>query len=184
MNDCGTPHWKRLQERHLGFPQELSNNQYGKRSTRCRSFTRRNSTMWSPHSCSPRKFLKIIWRVICAIFTDRQNPESTEFAYNEIERRVNDPKWPQMLLWPEGTTHNRISCPRHKLGAYKPGLPVQPLVLRFPNRWETDIWTFKGPGVPALWFYSLMQFWVNIEIEYLEPYSDGINHFRLAYAFC
>ena len=79
-----------------------------------------------------------------------------------------------MLLWPEGTTHNRISCPRHKLGAYKPGLPVQPLVLRFPNRWETDIWTFKGPGVPALWFYSLMQFWVNIEIEYLEPYSDGM----------
>ena len=91
-----------------------------------------------------------------------------------------------MLLWPEGTTHNRMSCPRHKLGAYKPGLPVQPLVLRFPNRWETDIWTFKGPGVPALWFYSLMQFWVNIEIEYLEPYSEGINYLQLssAHAVC
>ena len=128
-------------------------------------------------------FLLMFWknhsRVICAIFTDRQNPDSTEFAYNEIQRRVNDPKWPQMLLWPEGTTHNRMSCPRHKLGAYKPGLPVQPLVLRFPNRWETDIWTFKGPGVPALWFYSLMQFWVNIEIEYLEPYSEGINYLQV-----
>ena len=82
-----------------------------------------------------------------------------------------------MLLWPEGTTHNRLACPRHKLGAYKPGLPVQPLVLRFPNRWETDVWTFKGPGVPSLWFYSLMQFWVNIEIEYLKPYRWGINQF-------
>lgn len=112
-------------------------------------------------------------RVICAIFTDRQNPESTEFAYNEIQRRVNDPKWPQMLLWPEGTTHNRLACPRHKLGSYKPGLPVQPLVLRFPNRWETDVWTFKGPGVPSLWFYSLMQLWINIEIEYLEPYRPS-----------
>ena len=78
------------------------------------------------------------------MFNSIQDPESVDFAYKEIERRVNDPTWPQMLLWPEGTTHNRLACPRHKLGAYKPGLPVQPLVLRYKNNWVTDIWTFIG----------------------------------------
>ena len=88
---------------------------------------------------------------------------------------MRDPSWPQLLLWPEGTTHNRLAAIRHKVGAYKPGLPVQPLCLKFKNRWTTDIWTFKGPGVPTLYFYTLLQFWTNIEIEYLPVYKPSLE---------
>ena len=88
--------------------------------------------------------LATLLRVICAIFTERSDPQSAERAYKEIDRRCHDPDWPQMLLWPEGTTHNRTTAIRHKLGAYKPGLPVQPVVLRYEDKWVTDCWTFKG----------------------------------------
>ena len=75
-----------------------------------------------------------------------------------------------MLLWPEGTTHNRLAAIRHKLGSYKPGLPVQPVVLRYSNSWNTECWTFKGPGVAKLWFYTLLQFWTKVDVEFLEVY--------------
>ena len=114
-----------------------------------------------------------ILRVICPIFNDRNNPDSAQFAIEELDRRVRDPSWPQLLLWPEGTTHNRLAAIRHKVGAYKPGLPVQPLCLKFKNRWTTDIWTFKGPSVPTLYFYTLLQFWTNIEVEYLPVYKPS-----------
>ena len=90
--------------------------------------------------------LATILRVICPIFNDRDQSGGADASIVELDRRVRDPSWPQVLLWPEGTTHNRMAAIRHKVGAYKPGLPVQALVLRFPNRWTSDIWTFK------LWF--------------------------------
>ena len=92
-----------------------------------------------------------------------------------------------MLLWPEGTTHNRVAAIRHKLGSYKPGLPVQPVVLRYFNNWNTECWTFKGnfyncirietfvqgPGVGTLWFYTLLQFWTTVEVEFLNVYKPN-----------
>ena len=114
-----------------------------------------------------------ILRVICPIFNDRNQAGGADFSINELDRRVRDPSWPQVLLWPEGTTHNRMAAIRHKVGSYKPGLPIQPIVLRFPNKWTADVWTFKGPGVPALWFYTLLQFWTNIEVEYLPVYNPS-----------
>ena len=120
-----------------------------------------------------RGVIATILRVICPIFNDRDQAGGADFSINELDRRVRDPEWPQVLLWPEGTTHNRMAAIRHKVGAYKPGLPIQPIVLRFPNRWTSDVWTFKGPGVPSLWFYTLLQFWTNIEVEYLPVYKPS-----------
>ena len=91
------------------------------------------------------------------VYVKREDPNSRQNAVREIIRRAKSRAWPQVALFPEGTTANR-SClitfkpgePYHlrsqtnnslKLnlncfyisGAFIPGLPVQPVIIRYPN---------------------------------------------------
>ena len=40
------------------------------------------------------------------------------------------------MIFPEGTNSNRKSLPKFKPGAFIPGVPVQPVLLRFEG-WDT-----------------------------------------------
>jgi lysophosphatidylcholine acyltransferase/lyso-PAF acetyltransferase len=82
-----------------------------------------------------------------AIYVDRDSPDSRFICKNEIRRRVQSQEgWPQVFIFPEGTCTNRSALAQFKLGAFQPGVPVQPVVVRYPNRCDCLTWTFDGPS--------------------------------------
>ena len=84
-----------------------------------------------------------------SINVKREDPNSRHNTVQEIVRRTNlhnhpDPaeRWPQLLIFPEGSTSNRKALMAFKLGAFYPGKPLQPVVIRYPNRIDTVTWTW------------------------------------------
>ncbi|GLH16239.1 Uncharacterized protein GBIM_20573 [Gryllus bimaculatus] len=64
---------------------------------------------------------------------------------------------PSVLIFPEGTCTNRSCLITFKPGAFYPGVPVQPVCIRYPNKLDTVTWTWEGPGA-------------SCEIEFLPVY--------------
>lgn len=82
-----------------------------------------------------------------AIYVDRDNPDSRNTCKFEIRRRVKSGEgWPQVFIFPEGTCTNRSALAQFKLGAFQPGVPIQPVVIRYPNRLDSLTWTFDSPS--------------------------------------
>ena len=84
-----------------------------------------------------------------SINVKREDPNSRQNTVSEIIRRTNlhnhpDPKerWPHLLIFPEGSTSNRKALMTFKNGAFYPGKPVQPVLVRYPNRIDTVTWTW------------------------------------------
>ncbi|CAB0004502.1 unnamed protein product [Nesidiocoris tenuis] len=81
------------------------------------------------------------------LYVRRDNSESRHKSIQDIIERATSPlDWPQILIFPEGTTTNRSCLISFKPGAFIPGLPIQPLVIRYPNKTDTVTWTWDGPG--------------------------------------
>uniref|UniRef100_A0A8C8Z8Y5 Lysophosphatidylcholine acyltransferase 1 n=1 Tax=Prolemur simus TaxID=1328070 RepID=A0A8C8Z8Y5_PROSS len=74
-------------------------------------------------------------RYIRPVFVSRSDPDSRRKTVEEIKRRAQSSgKWPQIMIFPEGTCTNRTCLITFKPGAFIPGVPVQPVVLRYPNK--------------------------------------------------
>ncbi|XP_006809533.1 lysophospholipid acyltransferase LPCAT4 [Neolamprologus brichardi] len=89
-----------------------------------------------------------------SVLVSRKDPESRKKAVAQLnERLTSDGYWPQMLMFPEGTTTNGSALIKFKPGAFLAGVPVQPVLLHYPNKLDTVRWTYKGTdwalGVPA-----------------------------------
>lgn len=93
---------------------------------------------------------------------------------------------PQVALFPEGTTTNGTYLLNFKVGAFKPGLPVQPVHLNYYD--PLFSWTVGKSSIlivtnstvsltchvdNTLW-RSLFKIWANfknsVEVVYMEPY--------------
>ena len=48
--------------------------------------------------------------------------------------------WPQIFIFSEGTTTNGQALIRFQTGGFKPGLPVQPVTIRY-SRPDLTVWT-------------------------------------------
>ena len=84
-----------------------------------------------------------------SIHVARENPVSRKNAIKEIVRRsqhVSDSSlrahWPQLIVSPEGTTSNGKALLYFKPGAFYPGKPIQPILIRYPNAIDTITWTW------------------------------------------
>lgn len=86
-----------------------------------------------------------------------------------------DNLWPHVAIFPEGTTTNGKVLISFKTGAFSPGLPVQPMVVRYRN--VNPAWVNTGPYVV---FLHLMTQPMNfMEVEYLAvavPTRHEIEH--------
>ncbi|XP_041904560.1 lysophosphatidylcholine acyltransferase 1 isoform X3 [Corvus hawaiiensis] len=110
-------------------------------------------------------------KYIRPVFVSRSDQDSRRKTVEEIKRRAqSEGKWPQIMIFPEGTCTNRSCLITFKPGAFIPGVPVQPVVLRYPNKLDTITWTWQGPGAFEILWLTLCQFHNSVEIEFLPVY--------------
>ncbi|KAM4687973.1 lysophosphatidylcholine acyltransferase 1 [Discoglossus pictus] len=108
------------------------------------------------------------------VFVSRSDQDSRKKTVEEIRRRAHsNGRWPQVMIFPEGTCTNRSCLITFKPGAFIPGVPVQPVVLRYPNKMDTITWTWQGPGALEILWLSLCQFHNFVEIEFLPIYTPS-----------
>uniref|UniRef100_A0A336MZM7 CSON010732 protein n=1 Tax=Culicoides sonorensis TaxID=179676 RepID=A0A336MZM7_CULSO len=108
------------------------------------------------------------------IYVCREDPDSRHNTIKEINERANsDKNWSQILIFPEGTCTNRTSLIQFKPGAFYPGVPVQPVIVRYPNKRDTVTWTWDGPEVITLLWRTLSQMHTYCEIEFLPVYTPN-----------
>lgn len=78
----------------------------------------------------------------------REDPDSRQNTIREIVARArSEDDWPQVVIFSEGTCTNRQALIQFKPGAFYPGVPIQPVLLKYPNNYDTYTWTWDGPGV-------------------------------------
>ncbi|KAK7124846.1 hypothetical protein R3I94_019039 [Phoxinus phoxinus] len=113
-------------------------------------------------------------KFIRPVFVSRSDQDSRRKTVEEIKRRAcSDGKWPQIMIFPEGTCTNRSCLIAFKPGAFIPGVPVQPVLLRYPNEMDTISWTWQGPGAFKILWLTLCQLHNFVEIEYLPTYTPS-----------
>jgi len=108
------------------------------------------------------------------VLVHRNDPNSRQNTIRQIVARSNQADdWQQVLIFPEGTCTNRSSFIPFRPGAFLPGVPIQPVILRYENMMDTVTWTWEGLPAWKVIVYSLSQFYVSFSIEFLEPYVPG-----------
>ncbi|XP_043287363.1 lysophosphatidylcholine acyltransferase 2 isoform X3 [Venturia canescens] len=108
------------------------------------------------------------------VYVWRDDPNSRQNTVKEIiERATSKEDWPQVMIFPEGTCTNRSCLITFKCGAFYPGVPVQPVCIRYPNKLDTVTWTWEGPGALKLLWLTLVQLSSSCEIEFLPVYRPS-----------
>ncbi|KAA8596090.1 hypothetical protein FQN60_011381 [Etheostoma spectabile] len=98
-------------------------------------------------------------RCLQPVLVSRKDPDSRKNTIQEIESRAKSGgHWPQVLIFPEGTCTNRSCLITFKQGAFIPGVPVQPVIMRYPNKL-------------TLLLLTLSQLYTTVEIEFLPTHN-------------
>lgn len=103
-----------------------------------------------------------------AIPVDRTNADSRKAVSVAIQTRATQTEWQnqtQVLVFPEGTTSNGSCLLQFKLGAFAPGLPVQPVAVHFPF-WQ-PCWVSGGSSLGGLFFKLMASFWTRTQVTFL-----------------
>uniref|UniRef100_A0A8C2KVR5 Lysophosphatidylcholine acyltransferase 2 n=1 Tax=Cyprinus carpio TaxID=7962 RepID=A0A8C2KVR5_CYPCA len=104
-------------------------------------------------------------RCVQPVLVSRKDPDSRRNTILEIERRAKSGgHWPQVLIFPEGTCTNRSCLITFKQGAFVPGVPVQPVLIRYPNKLVS-----MNSSPILLLLLTLCQLYTTVEVEFLPP---------------
>ncbi|CAN6215653.1 unnamed protein product [Urochloa humidicola] len=122
-------------------------------------------TIVSSESHDALPFVGTIIRAMQVIYVDRFSPASRKAAVNEIKRKAACNSFPRVLLFPEGTTTNGRFLISFQHGAFIPGYPVQPVVIRYPHVHFDQSW--GNISLLKLMFKMFTQFHNFMEVEYL-----------------
>lgn len=113
------------------------------------------------------------------VYVCREDPNSRQNTIKEIQRRADSGgEWAQVIIFPEGTCTNRSCLITFKPGAFYPGVAVQPVCIKYPNKLDTITWTWEGPKAWKLLWLSLCQFHNFCEIEYLPVYRPNAEEIK------
>ncbi|KAL4616946.1 lysophosphatidylcholine acyltransferase 1 [Arapaima gigas] len=103
-------------------------------------------------------------KYIRPVFVSRSDQDSRRKTVEEIKRRAQSGGWPQIMIFPEGTCTNRSCLITFKPGAFIPAVPVQPVVLRYPNK------MVRTTSPRHILWLTLCQLHNRVEIEFLPIY--------------
>ncbi|XP_057496388.1 LOW QUALITY PROTEIN: lysophospholipid acyltransferase LPEAT2-like [Actinidia eriantha] len=118
-------------------------------------------------------FVGTIIRAMQVIYVNRFSPSSRKHAVNEIKRKASSGRFPRLLLFPEGTTTNGRLLISFQLGAFIPGYPIQPVVVRYPHVHFDQSW--GNVTLAKLMFRMFTQLHNFMEVEYLPVISPLEN---------
>ncbi|KAG8563293.1 hypothetical protein GDO81_016007 [Engystomops pustulosus] len=125
-----------------------------------------------------------ILRALQPVLVSRLDPDSRRNTINDITKRATSGgEWPQVLIFPEGTCTNRSCLISFKPGAFLPLVPVQPIILRYPNTLDTVTWTWQGYTVVKLLLMTVCQVCTNVEVEFLPVYVPSEEEKKDYYLF-
>ena len=84
--------------------------------------------------------------------------------------QASDPKegYRQLLVFPEGTTTNGRALVHFKSGSFQSGVPVQPVLARFPgmNRPDTLTWTWgQSYGILGCAWLTMCMFNTTVTVR-------------------
>lgn len=121
--------------------------------------------------------IPILGKIInCAqpIYVEREDPNSRQNTIQEIILRAkSNDNWQQVVIFAEGTCTNRSAVIKFKPGAFIPAVPIQPVLLKYPNKYDTYTWTWDGPGVLKLLWLTLTKLYSRCEVEFLSVYTPN-----------
>lgn len=88
-------------------------------------------------------------------------------ALTSIQSFAKDERLPPLLIYPQGTTTRQDQITSFSIGAFIPGLPVQPVVLQYPFR-HFDC----SDTMDLHWYYFrlLSQFKIPMKVTYMKTY--------------
>ncbi|XP_070583231.1 lysophospholipid acyltransferase LPCAT4 isoform X2 [Erythrolamprus reginae] len=109
-----------------------------------------------------------------AILVSRHDPASRKKVVEEVKKRATSRgKWPQVLFYPEGTCSNKKALLKFKPGAFISGVPIQPVLIRYPNSVDSTTWAWRGPGVLKVIWLTASQPCTTVEVEFLPVYQPS-----------
>mmetsp|Transcript_22264 Transcript_22264/g.41744 ORF Transcript_22264/g.41744 Transcript_22264/m.41744 type:complete len:527 (+) Transcript_22264:311-1891(+) len=105
------------------------------------------------------------------ISVKRDDPNGRKNALDEFVRRARttEENWRQLFVFPEGTCTNRKALIKFKRGAFVPGMPIQPIIYRWPNHFFDPAWTGSANRL-GLILRLLSQFYNRVHVEFLPVY--------------
>jgi len=113
-------------------------------------------------------------RAVQPVFVTRTEEKSRSQALNRLRDRVSSPdRWPQVIIFPEGTCHNGKSLIKFQRGAFVVGVPVQPMVVHFVNDFDYTSWTEVSESALKLIWIMLCQFRTKVVVHYLPVYHPN-----------
>jgi len=122
-------------------------------------------------------FIGSILKMTCGIGVDRADPKSREKTKKAIFRRCVDSQWPQTVIFPEGCCTNGTAVVQFKLGAFAPGVAVQPVVFRYRNNRHDPSFTYPL-NTGSYMLNLLLSFNNQLEVEYLPVYKPNNEEAR------
>ncbi|KAM0071916.1 putative plasmalogen synthase [Helianthus debilis subsp. tardiflorus] len=140
-------------------------------------------TIVTSESHDSMAFVGVIIRAMQVIYVNRFSYQSRKQAVHDNKpllpslfrvRKASTNTYPRVLLFPEGTITNGRQLISFQLGAFIPGLPIQPVVIRYPHVHFDQSWGHIS--LTALMFRMFMQFHNFMEVEYLPVISPSQNH--------
>lgn len=79
-----------------------------------------------------------------------------------------------LIVFPEGMCGNRKSLLPFKTGVFRPGVPVQPVLIRYTNRLDTVTWTVhQNVGPLPMLILTLCQPYFTVTFEFLSVYTPS-----------
>ena len=108
----------------------------------------------------------------------RRTSETRKRALQEIcdRARSTDHSLPQLFLCPEGTNTNRKALIQFKIGAFAPGVPVQPVLIKYPGTERIDAvtWTYNQNYSYVFSVWYLLSNPINrVVVEFLPIYTPN-----------
>ena len=116
-----------------------------------------------------------VLRSLQCIFVNRNSVESRDDTIHQIQERATAKPgvWPQLLIFPEGTTGNGRSIMRFRTGAFIPGVAVQPIVAKFNFKNCDPSWCDQRIGMGPTMFRVMTQIYNSLELHYLPTYHPN-----------
>ena len=111
----------------------------------------------------------VICQSLQCVTVRRKERSSRGDLIRELKRRCKpNSGWPQVMVYPEGTTTNGQALITFKGGAFIPGAAVQPVAVRFPSGSRVNpAWVSCGPGPLQLLLRLLCEPFSRAYVEYL-----------------